>query len=1250
MSAVAILAALVCGGAAWMYIKLARGDYNSWILSFALEKTNQRLAGQVEVEELVGNPLEWIALNKIVVVDPDNEKVIKAEKAVVSYVLFKNGKFSPHLEIEAHNVWVKAEKQGDKWNLSRLRKKRPGSGKPSSYPPLSGKIYISSLQVHARSGAEKTYDVTVAEAAGTFKTEDNAVGFEIEELTGFVSPPDVPLEAAAINGKAYNTGSGWDVRIHSGSVQSRNSGLKLGQGRYFTGTSELEARIPEIKATPETIEAVWAGNPLKTTVTGSAEVWGNIRNIGFKTDISSSSGSLVAGGTYARPKNVLDLKGSIKNMSVQELIENDVPLTGLFGKFDLKYVLPAGSTPRSLRARFDLESFSYPRIKSFPLSFDVELTGEAYKGSVVSRSPGRGFSADVNGKLKKPYPFNLQTLFNELDPSTMVENAPQALLTGDLELGGSGTNKDDFRGQGTLHLQQSTVKDMRIKDARLVYTMAAGRFRAESMRALSDRLEMEGTGWIEPFHKALPFSFETRAKLLDPSLVTELTKGRLSLEKAKVNADVSGNRYYWQAAGKGEAAGVKASGVQSESASVKLALSGKGADSVRGKAELDFAGFFIPGAKQGKLRVPVMDVTASADIKPSPLQGPRIDFSIDTKAKEPGYALASQGSVNMDGGKQFDLFLQKLDLTVIGQKWILSSPAQVTSRRGAISFKGFQLEKDKSTLGAFGEIKENNTNFTLLLNQFDMAPFVNRLYPERTMQGVVSGSASFAGKMSEPELSGSFGITGARFQDTSLDRLEGYLKYKQEKVDFSFRGNSELAGEVRIWGKASMTVALNPAHIGLYNDRPFNFRLDASDLSVGILDYFIPWLTELSGTVSLKAHVRGTPDDPEWNGKTRLTNVSCKVPEWGLSLAGLSGSADIKKNVVSIPEITVFSGDGRARLSGGFRIDNYSVSDLGLKLDADNFKAMNTPDINASVDAKLKLTGDLNYPRFRGKVKFTELTYRPPLILAYQGTSWESQDPTIRVKGEESEVAESSPLIDRGDLDIKIVIPDNARLRNSELNIRFGGELRMRKPPGGFFLLFGDLQTKDGWLNFQGKQFRIERGVFTFPAIPVIDPSLDLLASYRVPDYTTYIKITGTLSEPSLELYSDPPLDSADVLSVILFGRPMSELARGEQETLAQTGGQLAASYAASNLASSLGMALNLDTIVVETGKTAEESGVGIGKYVNEKLYLYYFQQFGEKATEEFRIRYEINKNFSVQASQDAEGQGGVDLYYTYTY
>ncbi|MFO8057780.1 MAG: hypothetical protein R6V10_10820, partial [bacterium] len=490
---VLIVAALV-GGPAWLYLKVASGDFNRRILSFALEKANQRLEGKLHIKELVGNPLDWFVLNGIKVTGPDGEKVIEVERVVVSYSIFKDGKFSPRLEIGAENAWVKAVKQGDEWNLKRLRKKRRSTGKPSSYPPVFGEVNISSLEVEVRTGPEKSYDLKFPEAAGTFRTSDNTVGFEIEKLSGTVSPPAVPISKAGFKGKAFNTGTGWDVRINTGSLQSRDSSVRVKEGRYFTGTSELEAKVPELNMAPQTLEQLWPGNPLKGLVQGSARLSGDINNIGFHADVRSSAGSISAGGTYTRPENVLNMNGTMQDFTLQEFLEADIPLSRLFGKFDLEYTPQAQDRSRTLAARLQLDSFSYPPLKSFPLFFNMELTGDSYKGSLVSASPGRHVNAYITGNIKKPYPFDLKALINDLDPAALLEGQPQASLAGELSLKGSGTSPETFEGQGTLLIAQSSIKDLKIEDGRVDYTMKEGRFRAQNVRVLTDRAEVEGKG------------------------------------------------------------------------------------------------------------------------------------------------------------------------------------------------------------------------------------------------------------------------------------------------------------------------------------------------------------------------------------------------------------------------------------------------------------------------------------------------------------------------------------------------------------------------------------------------------------------------------------------------------------------------------------------------------------------------------------------------------------------------------------
>ena len=91
---------------------------------------------------------------------------------------------------------------------------------------------------------------------------------------------------------------------------------------------------------------------------------------------------------------------------------------------------------------------------------------------------------------------------------------------------------------------------------------------------------------------------------------------------------------------------------------------------------------------------------------------------------------------------------------------------------------------------------------------------------------------------------------------------------------------------------------------------------------------------------------------------------------------------------------------------------------------------------------------------------------------------------------------------------------------------------------------------------------------------------------------TARIQITGTARAPQISLSSTPPLDEADILSLIVFNRSVNELGTGERASLAETAGGIASGFVASSLGRSIGKALDVDlfeitTSDVDTGETA---------------------------------------------------------------
>ena len=148
---------------------------------------------------------------------------------------------------------------------------------------------------------------------------------------------------------------------------------------------------------------------------------------------------------------------------------------------------------------------------------------------------------------------------------------------------------------------------------------------------------------------------------------------------------------------------------------------------------------------------------------------------------------------------------------------------------------------------------------------------------------------------------------------------------------------------------------------------------------------------------------------------------------------------------------------------------------------------------------------------------------------------------------QESDNPLENELLRNSSLDIQIRIPNNLWIRHRNGNAELSGNLRITKASGGKPALTGLIETIRGWVGFQGKRFILTRGEVEFNGSETINPALDIVAEYRVSNYLVNIVVKGTAEKPTLTLTSDPQLDQADILSVLLFNKPISSLEKSEQ-------------------------------------------------------------------------------------------------------
>jgi translocation and assembly module TamB len=161
---------------------------------------------------------------------------------------------------------------------------------------------------------------------------------------------------------------------------------------------------------------------------------------------------------------------------------------------------------------------------------------------------------------------------------------------------------------------------------------------------------------------------------------------------------------------------------------------------------------------------------------------------------------------------------------------------------------------------------------------------------------------------------------------------------------------------------------------------------------------------------------------------------------------------------------------------------------------------------------------------------------------------------------------------------------------------------------------------------------------------------------------TALVNVRGTLYKPEIALSSTPPLEQADILSLIVFNQPINQVSEGQQISLASRAGSMAAGAATSQIAQSIGSALNLDTFEIDL---APETGGGpqvtIGQQVSQNLYVKVQQGVGDETSTNLILEYDLAKwlRFQTNMLQGASTQqslfqqeqsSGADLLFVFSY
>jgi translocation and assembly module TamB len=241
--------------------------------------------------------------------------------------------------------------------------------------------------------------------------------------------------------------------------------------------------------------------------------------------------------------------------------------------------------------------------------------------------------------------------------------------------------------------------------------------------------------------------------------------------------------------------------------------------------------------------------------------------------------------------------------------------------------------------------------------------------------------------------------------------------------------------------------------------------------------------------------------------------------------------------------------------------------------------------------------------------------------------------------------------------------PAGSRFSLGALNVTLGGDVRVSKEPEDAIRFVGAVDTVRGTYDFQGRRFEILRGgAIRLVGLEQFNPTLDLRARRIIRGVEARVNVGGTLMQPAIELSSTPPLEQADILSLIVFNQPINQLGEAQQISLARRAQDLAAGAVVDQLAHSIGDAFKLDRFEIQV---APETGRGpeltLGQQLGERVYVSVQRGIGDQSVTSFVLEYElfnwlrlqtnVLQGESTQQSLFRRNQGsGADLIFLFSH
>ncbi|TXS95660.1 hypothetical protein FV139_07265 [Parahaliea maris] len=374
-------------------------------------------------------------------------------------------------------------------------------------------------------------------------------------------------------------------------------------------------------------------------------------------------------------------------------------------------------------------------------------------------------------------------------------------------------------------------------------------------------------------------------------------------------------------------------------------------------------------------------------------------------------------------------------------------------------------------------------------------------------------------------------------------------------------------------------------------------RLQLHQLDLAALRPFVPQLVRLEGSLDGELELAGSATAPEGRGSLWWRQGALQLLENPTAVEDLNLRLDVLGDRVLV--------DGRGLLGGGELAVNGTLRglpdwSLELAIEGRKNRLVYPPSLEVVVSPELQVSARADLVSLSGRIAVEEGLLEQDQLP--EGSVELSPD-VVRVDYAGNVLEDQQPF--DTSIDLRLAIADKFRVLGSGLDATVGGDLEVRQRPGSPLQLYGNLNVVGGEFRAYGQHLKIRQGRVSFAGVPD-NPELDLRAEREISleQVTAGVRVSGTLDEPALQVYTDPAMSQAEALSYLVRGRGLDSGADADGTALALSLGTGIVNRSA--LVEGLNNLPGLNQVEFGAEGGAEDTAATVSGYIGERIYLSY--------------------------------------------